>query len=412
MKPKIQPRWRTVTIVFLVAVAAVALAGCVKMQTDFDIKADETYSATIAFGYSEEAIQALADISGQSVDELLREFDFADQMEELEDQFGSDASSEPWSEGGYTGTKITISDQPLASLSGGVGSDDLSIVLDGDTFTLNGTLDLSATQAELANLGAMGGAEPTIQFSFTFPGPVLSSSGQISGNTTTFDIELGKQNVLTAEASAGPGAAPTPTADPPEEPTDEPAPPEEPPATTATPDEPAAAPEATIPITPISDDVADEGSSGISTLLLIALIAGGVILIALIILIIALARRSAKQKAAAGQPAGGEAMAFQPYGQPMATPTQQFAPPVATPAEQFMPPAAAPPVPGYPVDAPPPAPGYPQQQPPPDQPTWPGQGYPPAPGYPPDAPPAPGYPQQQPPPDQPTWPGQGYPQQQ
>jgi len=409
-------------------VGAMALTGCIKMQFDFDIKADDTFDATIIMAYDEEAIKSLAEMQDMTLDEVLAGMNFDDMAGNLPDG----AKAEPWSDGGYVGNKYTLTNQPLSNLGDTAGGDGmLSLNREGNLFTLDGNLDLSAQGEDLGGLDEMGMGDmmPTMQFSFTFPGPVSSSTGRVDGNTVTFDLVFGQNNVISAQATVD-GAAPPPADNPNDEPGDDPG--DDPDGddgdyvspVPADPGEDGAAEQ-----TPIMGEIDEEDSGGLSTGLLIALIAGGVVLIAVIVLIIALARKSSKQKAeaiAAGEvPPAGYPPPGQPYGQPpvdpyaappapadpyAAPPVQPYGQPPVSPTEQFAPPPvqqpyAAPPAPVDPYAAPPAQPyGQPpvapteQYAPPPVQ-----QPYaaPPAPVDPYAAPPAQPYgqpPAEQPPP--------------
>ena len=319
MKHVVTRQRRPLAFIALLGVAAFLLTGCIKMQADFVIKADDTFDATIFMGYSDEAMKQLSEMSGQSIEDMQADMGIDSQIDDLERQFGADATVETVSQDGYTGSKITIKNQPLSDISSAAGSGAMSIVREGDTFVLSGNLDMAEGGEGMDGLdamGAMGIEMPVMIFTFTFPGAVKSSSGEINGNTATFNLDFGKSNEISAEAEAidnGKGGGPP-------------------------------------------------GSGGGISMMLILIIAGAVIVVAAVVLIIVL--RSKKKKAAAP-------MADAAYSPPGSFPAQQGYPPQAPPAQGY--PPQAPPVQGYPPQAPP-VQGYPPQAPPQAPPV---QGYPP-----------------------------------
>jgi len=334
----------------LVGLAAVLLTGCVKMQADFVINSDDTFDASIVMAYSDSALESMAAMSGMSIEEAKQQIGLDSQIADIESEFGSDAKVEPYSEGGYSGSKVSFKGQPLSELGKGTGDGDLTITREGDKFILNGSFDASdmGGMEDMPDLGEE--MTPKIVFTFAFPGKVTSSTGKVSGNKVTFDIVIGQVNDIQAEAGAkGSGGG--------------------------------------------GGGSAASGSDDKSSpLMLILIIAGAVLVIAVVVIVIVMASSKKKKKAADAAPAAPGAMGYPPpvqpgpYGQP---PAQGYAPPAAPPAQGYAPPAA------------PPAQGFPPPQDPYGQPPAPpAQGFPPpqAPyGQPPAPPAAPADPYGQPP---------------
>ena len=375
MKPLATLRRPRAALVAVMALATLLLTGCMKMQADFNIKIDDTYDATVYWGYDEAAVSQLAGMTGMSVDDMLDQMDFDAQLEELQNQFGSDATAEPWSDGTYKGQKLTINNQPLSDLAGSAVADDLSIIRDGNTYTLDGVLDMSGDEFDLSSLDALGmsGMEPVVIMSFTFPGPVISSTGQVSGNTVTFTPKLGEVNRFSAEATTG-GAVPPPTPPPTPDPTPEPDPDPDPDPTDEP--EPSLTPEprAPIDIEPVDEPLkaTDEAESGKSNTLWFIVLGAGLLALLGAGGGIFMANKSKKKQAgvAPGYAPPGAAgyQSAMPPAQQYAPPAQQsFAPPPAAeaptqqmpPAQPYVPPAAEAPLPpeqpgqGYPPSVPP-----------------------------------------------------------
>jgi hypothetical protein len=349
------------------------------MHANIEVHDDDTYSGSMIMAYSDDAL-AQAGMSPSDIDAML-----GSQLDSLDG-----GTAEDYSEDGYTGKKVNFPSQPLSALAGSTGADSMTITREGDTYVMSGSMDLTTaamgvTEEELQTGGYALDAMD-IQFIFTFPGPVESSNGDISGNSVTFRPEFGQINTFEAVASAEPGGfiqGPDPTDEPPiieESPTVDPSP--------------------LIATASAAEDDDKDKKDGIPMWVWIA-IGGGVVLIAVVVTIIVLAQKRKKANAAAPtMPAPGGYPGSAPVqGYPMPpsidTPTQVFGAP-EQPTQPFAPQAPAPAQPTQPFAPQPPAPAQP-----------------PAPGYPPQAPPYP--PAQQPPTapypptEQPPQPPQGYP---
>jgi hypothetical protein len=305
----------------LTTLVAAGLSGCVKMDMQLDLQSDDTVDGSMVFAIS----SALAEMTGQDPDTLIDEL----QGDDLVDQ-GSITRTEPYDDGEYIGSRIYFEGEALDNFSGAGGTDELSIVREGDEFVVSGRMDLSDD-----SLGTGGGDDMfaglmegfDIQISITFPGKVSEHNGELSGTTVTWRPALGETNEMSARGSA-----------------------------------------------------IDGGGSGLPLPLLIGIGAAVLVALGLILFFVLRSRRSATAPAAA--PAGYAPEGYPPAGAaPQAT---SYAPPApAAPDAGYAPPA--PPAPGYAAPAaPPPAPAEP-----PAPPTPPTEGTPPAEGTPPQAPPPP-----------------------
>ncbi|MCL2804180.1 MAG: hypothetical protein FWD29_09580 [Micrococcales bacterium] len=411
MKLRVLPKWRPAAVIGLFGLAAFVLTGCMKMEANFDIKADDTVDGTIIMAYSDDALEQMAAMSGTTTDDLLSQMDPEQMAGGFTGSMADNTEVEPYSQDGYTGSKITMKGQSLDEMNDGGDPDSLSIVRQGDKFVMSGKLDMSdsdfsSTMDQLrAQSPELAASFEDISFTltFTFPGPVISSNGQINGNSVTFQGGMGDVIDFAAEAQAtgggggeAPGAAPEPTKE--------------------------------------ARDGAEESTtsaakddSGLSTPLLIGIIAGAIVLLAVIALVIAMLLKK-KQKKAESDPAAyappsvpgappaapyGQVDPTQQYPAPSAAPSWPQAAPEATPpvdpTQQFPPPPAAPPVDPTQQFAPPPAaPVDPTQQfppPPAAPPVDPAQQFPP----PPVAPPVDPAQQFPPPPAPPVDPAQQFP---
>jgi hypothetical protein len=159
--------------VALALVAVFALTGCLRMNVDMTLNADNTVDTTMVVAIQEGVGESL----GMSDDEVL---------EQLTGELGSDldgGTQEPYNEDGYIGTKVTMNGQSLDEIAGEVGTEGLSITREGDTFVVDGALEDagSETTDELP-----AGAEVTV--SITFPGEVTEHNGTLEGTTVTWDL--------------------------------------------------------------------------------------------------------------------------------------------------------------------------------------------------------------------------------
>ena len=146
------------------------LSGCVRIISDVTLHENNTASGEMIFAV-QEGIGASMGMTDQA---------FADQ---LNADNGTDtmvnATVTPYKQDGYVGTKITFSDEPLASFKGADGT----ITREGDTFVYKGKApDTSQTQGLPAGSGAIA------TMAITFPGAVTEHNGTLKGNTVTWDL--------------------------------------------------------------------------------------------------------------------------------------------------------------------------------------------------------------------------------
>ena len=177
------------------------LASCFKVDMQIEVTPENTVSGTAVIAVDE----SLLELSGQSADQLFEDMDLSD--------LPAGATSAPYQEDGFIGQEITFEEMTLEdftadnALSGSQGGEDLNIVRQGDEFHVTGSFDMSGEEFS-------GGQVPqqfldTFQFriSITFPGEVKSASGDIDGNTVTWEPKIGQNTQIQAVASAIPSAS-------------------------------------------------------------------------------------------------------------------------------------------------------------------------------------------------------------
>jgi hypothetical protein len=164
------------------------LAGCLKLDMAITISPDDTVDGEMVFAVNKQ----LLELTGQNLDDVLGDATVPSDVE---------------------GTQVTFEDVALSDLSEGSDPDALTIVRTGDTYEVDGVMDLSTDDADLQGnpfedqiTQAFDTAE--LRIAITFPGEVLETNGQVDGTTVTWEPVFGERNVLTAVASAsGEGAS-------------------------------------------------------------------------------------------------------------------------------------------------------------------------------------------------------------
>ena len=184
----------------LVGVAALALllAGCLRVDMDVEVSPENTVSGTAVLAIDE----SLVELSGQSAEELFSDVD--------QSELPNGASVESYSEDGFVGQQITFEDVPLEeftssdTFSGSGLGDELRIVRDGDEFVVTGALDMSGDQFTDTDIPQQFLENFEFTISITFPGEVISSTGEVDGNTVTWRPAVGENTTIEARASAIP----------------------------------------------------------------------------------------------------------------------------------------------------------------------------------------------------------------
>jgi hypothetical protein len=295
-------RARTAGRVGAFVALAVLLTGCIKLNVDLGINADDTVNGTIVLGVQKE----LLELTGQSAEDLLGDAD-------LIPTGATGVVVEPFEDDEFVGQQIIFEDLPIAEfnadalgasgatgISGvtGAGGDTLNIAREGETFVVTGVLDLSSgLSGATGPFAGTGGAQlfenADIQISITFPGEVVQANGEVDGNTVTYVPEFGERLEINATGSA------------------------------------------------IDNGQAADVVGGSDSFLPLLLIIAGVAVVLLVIIFLVVRSRSNKDGGAGTSTGLGEPA---PVATPVAPP-QPGAPPAAPPAPQ-MPPAPPPPAEG------------------------------------------------------------------
>jgi hypothetical protein len=192
---------RTLGRLLGVLALALVLTGCFKVDMDIEVTPENDVSGTAVIAVDESLLQ----LTGQSADQLFQEMDLSD--------LPPGATTERYEQDGFIGQQITFSDVPLdefqgnETLSGSTPGEELTIERVGDEFHVDGGFDMSGEE--------FTGTEVPQQFldsfeftiSITFPGPVSRSTGEVDGNTVTWEPQFGENNRIEAVASAIPSSS-------------------------------------------------------------------------------------------------------------------------------------------------------------------------------------------------------------
>jgi hypothetical protein len=184
----------------LLALGAMALllAGCFKVNMDVEVSPENTISGSAIIAVDE----SLIELSGQSADQLFEDMNMSD--------LPAGAQVEPYEEDGFIGQRITFDEVSLEdfrgenTLSGGAAGDELDIVRRGDEFLVSGSIDMSGQDFTGTEIPEEFMDNFEFRVSITFPGEVKSATGDIDGNTVTWEPTIGENTKVEAVASAIP----------------------------------------------------------------------------------------------------------------------------------------------------------------------------------------------------------------
>lgn len=186
-------RRRILARLVILAVATLALAGCVRFQADLRLTPDETVEGRIVV-----AVLA-ADESEEAVAEA-REAARSLEAELLGDLRESDAEVTDYADDGYVGSTIDLRGVPLSAFN---GADDRALRFErlGDEVVFTGSLDFGEGEAPPEETTEDPG---DLTVSITFPGAVSSHNGELSGSTVSWSTTLDEPLEMEARGSVTP----------------------------------------------------------------------------------------------------------------------------------------------------------------------------------------------------------------
>lgn len=183
------------------AALALVLAGCFKVNMDVEVSPTDTVSGNAVIAVDEGLLQ----LSGQNVDQLFGQMDLTD--------LPAGTTAAPYDDDGFVGREITFQDVPLDdftadnALSGSGAGEDLDIQRVGDEFRVTGAFDMSGEEFTGTQIPEQFLDTFELRISITFPGEVKSATGEIDGNTVTWEPKIGENTRIEATASAIPSTS-------------------------------------------------------------------------------------------------------------------------------------------------------------------------------------------------------------
>jgi hypothetical protein len=198
-------RLRGTARVIATCTLAMLMTGCVKVDLNMQLHGNNTVSGTMVFAVSRDLLA----LTGSSADDLLGQITAS--AGPLPAGVGLQQSA--YADDRFEGKTYTFKDVPIDEFNRGTtAGESIAIQRVGDTFQVNGEVDLSpASTGPLQPGAAQLAKDMELRIAITFPGPVFQQSGgTISGNTVTWMPAFGEKTEIRATGSAigsgGPGA--------------------------------------------------------------------------------------------------------------------------------------------------------------------------------------------------------------
>lgn len=181
----------------LAVLGVVALSGCFKLDMSLELSSDDTADGSIILAVARDQ----AELFGG--EDALREALAGEGNVFGEDPATGSVETREYEDDDWIGNEYVFTDVALDEFSG-AETGDLSITRDGDTFVVDGSLDLSqGADADPSAAALLESAET--ELSITFPGDVESSNGVEDGNTVTWEPRPGEATEISAVGSAESG---------------------------------------------------------------------------------------------------------------------------------------------------------------------------------------------------------------
>lgn len=174
-----------------------ALSGCVKLDMDMNVRADNTVDGTLIVAVDKELLRA----TGQTEADFLKQVETQGPFSAKDRPKHGSFSQRPYNAGGKIGQAYTFTGVPLSEFGG--GADGLSIIRRGDRFFVTGVVDMTTdtpTDPQEKAIAERFKKTAETRIRMTFPGEVLKSNGKIDGRSVTWHPKIGEKTTLTAEA--------------------------------------------------------------------------------------------------------------------------------------------------------------------------------------------------------------------
>ena len=176
---------------------AMLMTGCIKVDLNMELHGDNTVGGTMVFAVSRDLLA----LTGSSADDLLGQITASAGPLPSGVQF----QESDYADDKFEGKTYTFHDVPIDAFSQGTtAGETISIKRVGDTFQVNGEIDLTqAATGPLQPGAAQLAKDMELRIAITFPGPVSQQSGgTITGNTVTWTPAFGEKTEIQATGSA------------------------------------------------------------------------------------------------------------------------------------------------------------------------------------------------------------------
>lgn len=178
---------RSLALVGLAAVTAVALTGCIKFDLALTVSDQDTVSgeATIGMTKALAAMGASSTSTGSSTADLFTE--------------GNGITQVPFDDDTFVGSTYKFDAVPLANFSTSDSeSGQIAIVREGDNLITTGTFDMgSSSETDTSDsmsseMMSTMAASAQMKIAITYPGKIVSTNGVVDGKTVTWTPKFGE----------------------------------------------------------------------------------------------------------------------------------------------------------------------------------------------------------------------------
>lgn len=192
-------------LVLVLMLSSLALTGCVKLNMNLTVNADDTISGTAIFAVNKQLSEMGDGETDSSTPETNDLFEKQPGVEVL-----------PYDDGTFKGAKYVIENVPLSAFKTKDAKDgDLTIERVGDEIVVSGNFDMQNDQQDepmdefsQSILNAMM-ASFDMKLSITLPGNIKETNGSQTGQTVTWNLASDSTNTISARSySPPPGSLP------------------------------------------------------------------------------------------------------------------------------------------------------------------------------------------------------------
>ncbi len=184
---------KVVATALTLALATLALSGCMKFTVDLAVNPGDTVSGSVIVGLAKE-LEKLGDT--------------ATATGKTENLFpaGSGVTTKKFDDGKFFGTEYDFENVPLAVFNDGKSdTSSLHIERDGDFLIVSGALDFSgdgSTDLSSNPFGQQLMSTVDMSVSITVPGKIIETTGTVEGQKITWIPEYGKKNPISARVES------------------------------------------------------------------------------------------------------------------------------------------------------------------------------------------------------------------